>query len=166
MTRLACAALLFVLPSLTNALEAQSSRERDSVAVRTAFLATVAAHNAQDLDAMMTHFAEDAVLSYPGMQDTGLPHKPIREGFRKHLTPRPGIERVTSAEIEEILVSGDIAIVRALWTVESSREDPPATRRSQEKDLEVWRRQPDGRWQFVRGISFPWTAPRSAGAAP
>lgn len=136
-----------------------AARRADSIAVREAFEATVAAHNSGDVARMLPLIAPDAVISYPGMTDTGIPAKPIHDGFRKQMAPRPGVKRSYAAQIEEIIVSGDLAIVRAIWTVDWSRETPPASGKSVEKDLEIWGRQRDGSWKLVRGMSFPIRQP-------
>ncbi len=48
--------------------------------------------------------------------------------------------------IEEILVDGDLAVVRDRWR-ESARG-----KKVEFKSFEVWRRQPDGQWKIARWI--------------
>lgn len=151
-----CLTILAPTAALT---QTSASHRADSVAVRRAFESTVAAHNAGDVSRMLPLIAADAVISYPGLPDTGVPANPIHDGFRKQLAPRPGMTRAFVARIEEIIVSGDIAIVRALWTVDWTRESPAASGKSVEKDLEIWGRQGDGSWKLVRGMSFPVKQP-------
>ncbi len=55
-------------------------------------------------------------------------------------------------DIEEIIVSGNLAFVRVVWTVTIERG---GTRRvSTEPGLDVFRRDPDGRWRIVRILAF------------
>src|SRR5208337_3901354 len=62
---------------------------------------------------------------------------------RKTLADR-GVEMRYAPDIEEIIVSGDLAVVRLVWNVSIRRGPTPAI--SKEPGLDVFRRQPDGRW--------------------
>jgi ketosteroid isomerase-like protein len=57
-----------------------------------------------------------------------------------------------SADIEEIIVSGDLAAVRLVWTfrVRKGGED----RVSREPGLDLFRRQPDGAWRIARFLAY------------
>ena len=56
--------------------------------------------------------------------------------------------------IKEILVSGDLAVVRLTWTDTSLGKDgKPVTH--DEPGLDVFGRQSDGSWKIIRYIAFP-----------
>ena len=55
-------------------------------------------------------------------------------------------------EIREILVAGDLAAVRVFWTL-TTRHGAERTV-SLEPGLDVFRRQPDGRWSIARYLAF------------
>lgn len=57
-----------------------------------------------------------------------------------------------SPDIQVIIVSGDIAVVRLIWTLTLRNAAQKQTR--QEADMDVLRRQPDGRWAPHRFMAF------------
>jgi ketosteroid isomerase-like protein len=59
-------------------------------------------------------------------------------------------------EIVEVTVSGDMALVRDIWT-ETPRSDASKARRF--RSFEIWRRQPDTSWKISRWIDGPTYAP-------
>ncbi len=62
--------------------------------------------------------------------------------------------------IEEVLVSGNLAVVRDTWR--ETRHFGAASAKRTIKSFEVWQRQPDGKWRISRWISTPdrWVAAR------
>ena len=54
--------------------------------------------------------------------------------------------------IKEIVVSGDIAVVRLTWTLTVERGG--ATDTTTEEGMDLFRRQPDGRWSIARYLAF------------
>ena len=55
-------------------------------------------------------------------------------------------------DIEEILVSGDLAVVRLVWTVTIQRGPSPAV--TKEPGLDVFRREPDGQGRIIRFLAY------------
>ena len=51
-------------------------------------------------------------------------------------------------DIKEIIVSGDMAVVRLVWTAQVSRDGSPQVTETKEPGLDVFRRQPDGTWRI------------------
>jgi ketosteroid isomerase-like protein len=62
--------------------------------------------------------------------------------------------------IEEILVGGDLAVVRDIWRETIHFPGNTATAVRPIKSFEVWKPQPDGKWRITRWISAPepWQA--------
>jgi ketosteroid isomerase-like protein len=56
--------------------------------------------------------------------------------------------------IREVLVHGDIAIVRLIWTLTVTRPDVPGSAVSQEPGLDVFQHQADGKWRIIRYIAY------------
>ncbi|HEY9158071.1 YybH family protein [Candidatus Binatus sp.] len=56
-------------------------------------------------------------------------------------------------EIKEIIVSGDLAVVRLVWTLKvRPKNGPEETKR--ELGLDIFRRQPDGSWKIARYMAY------------
>jgi uncharacterized protein (TIGR02246 family) len=59
-----------------------------------------------------------------------------------------------SFDIKEIIVSGDMAIVRLVWTSRLSHSDSAQVIETKEPGLDVFRRQPDGTWRISRYMAY------------
>lgn len=59
-----------------------------------------------------------------------------------------------SFDIKEVIVSGDIAIVRLVWTSKVSQEGSSQVTETKEPGLDVFRRQPDGKWRIARYMAY------------
>jgi steroid delta-isomerase len=55
-------------------------------------------------------------------------------------------------DIHEIVVSGDLAVVRLTWTLTTELAGKQDT--TTEEGMDVFRRQPDGRWSIARFVAF------------
>ena len=58
-----------------------------------------------------------------------------------------------SSDIKEILVLGDIAVVRLVWTLTIKCEDGDVTK-SIESGMDLFRRQEDGSWKIMRYMAY------------
>jgi uncharacterized protein (TIGR02246 family) len=56
--------------------------------------------------------------------------------------------------VKEILVWGDVAVVRLTWTLTVRQKDSGRAVTSIEPGLDVFRRQSDGRWRIIRYIAY------------
>jgi len=63
-----------------------------------------------------------------------------------------------SPDIREIIVSGDIAVVRLFWTLTARKGGEQSV--TDEAGIDIFKRQPDGRWSIARFMSFS-TAPNT-----
>jgi ketosteroid isomerase-like protein len=57
-------------------------------------------------------------------------------------------------QIKEVIVSGDLAVVRLVWTL---KVRPAASARetvSREPGIDIFRKQPDGRWKIFRYLAY------------
>ena len=62
-------------------------------------------------------------------------------------------------DLKEILVSGDLAAVRLVWTLTVARKEGGVIETIQEPGIDIFRRQRDGLWKIARYLAFP-IAPR------
>lgn len=61
-------------------------------------------------------------------------------------------------------MSGDLAVVRVTWTTTITQGDPPRAATRLARDLQVWRREPDGSWKFARGMHYRTPLPADSAA--
>ncbi len=133
-------------------------------AIRAALGAWTDAFNAGRQEAVCDLFAPDLVATYQGQPDRDfaglceLLRSSLRNGSRSfHYAP---------PDVREILVSGDLAVVRLIWTLSVRGQDGSLLERLHEPGLDVFRRQPDGHWRIARFVAFGMPAPESAATAP
>ncbi len=104
--------------------------------------------NARDAVGVCDLFAPDLAYSIPeavhGTQETMC-------GNLAKLLARTDI-RVGYKEPDEIIVSGDIAVVRLTWTLRTEANGASDT--TTEEGMDIFRRQPDGRWSIARFVAF------------
>jgi uncharacterized protein (TIGR02246 family) len=122
----------------------------DEEALREAIARSAAAFNSNDAEAIIGQYAPDAVLSYPGLPD--MDYATLKKSYAE-MVNRPAGSAHTTPHIEEVFVSGDLGVIRVMWTTTT----PAGTRRM--KDLQVWRREQDGTWKFARGMHYRMTEP-------
>ena len=121
---------------------------KDEAAIRAKLAGWVTAFNAGDLKAAAGVWAPDLVGWSPeGDDDTY-----SREMVFASRAPGNPPGATYALEINEVIVSGDLAVVRDTWT-ETPRAEPAKARRF--RSFEVWRRQPDGSWKISRWIDGP-----------
>jgi ketosteroid isomerase-like protein len=122
--------------------------------IRAALENWTAQFNAGNAGATCDLFAPDLIADYRGQPERdydsqcALLHKALSDRSRKFHN---------SLEIKEIIVSGDLAVVRLVWTAEIKQINPPRTQTVQEPGLDVFRRQPDGTWKIARYLAYPAT---------
>lgn len=146
--------LLFLLALATPVLADSAA---DAAAIRAKIVKGAEAAMRGDAAGIMSHYAKDILLSYPGIADQD--YDTLWKGYA---APRPaGMTMRTEPEFDELLLSGDLAVVRVNWTTTLAFTDPPRQTTRQARDVQVWRREGNGEWMFVRGMHF-----RNAIAAP
>ena len=63
-------------------------------------------------------------------------------------------KKLVAIDLDHFHLSGDLAVTGVTWRTTITAPDGKVTLRG-ERDQEVWRREPDGRWRLFRGASFP-----------
>ena len=125
--------------------------DRPEAAIREALAKWTADFNARDTERICDLFAPDLVYDYRGFPERN--YEALCGLLRRSLTDRSK-QFAYALEIKEILVSGDVAVVRLVWTLRTMLPGAAAAVESKEPGLDVFRRQPDGSWKIVRYIAY------------
>jgi uncharacterized protein (TIGR02246 family) len=139
----------FALMLFTGA-EASASDEGEAQ-IRAALMRWTAAFNARDTTTVCDLFARDLRYDFRGARERG--YDDICELLRRSLTD-PGTRYTYSPAIKEILVAGDLAIVRLIWTLRTRKAGASEDRATEETGMDVFRKQPDGSWKIIRYIAY------------
>lgn len=116
--------------------------------IRNSLTRWVQAANRGDWKEAVKVWAPDLIGWYPGMPDDTYARE-IERAARGG-APRTKYE----LEIKEVMVSGQLAVVRDVWTF-TTRQESGRDLTETVRSFEVWRRQPDGAWKICRWISAP-----------
>ena len=108
------------------------------------------AFNAQDLATVCGLFAPD--LSYTVDDILNGSRDGLCAGIRAALARRDLKLHYDEPAIHEILVSGDLAVVRLTWTLTTEKTGVRDV--TTEEGMDVFRRAPDGLWSIARYIAF------------
>jgi uncharacterized protein (TIGR02246 family) len=108
--------------------------------------------NARNKPGAYSLFAADLVATYPGQPDRTF------EAMCKHLAavldhPKRRF-RYDVPEIHQILVSGDLAVVRLTWTLRITEAEKPEIV-VRERGMDVFKRQKDGAWKISVSYAYP-----------
>jgi steroid delta-isomerase len=120
--------------------------------IRSALMRWTADFNARNTGEICDLFAPDLRYDFQGLPERNyddicrLLHTSLSDAGKRFTYSPPAIK--------EIIVSGDLAVVRLTWTLTVRKEGTPDDVTSQEIGLDVFRRQPDGRWKIIRYIAF------------
>jgi steroid delta-isomerase len=117
--------------------------------IRAALTQWMADFNAGKADKVCDLFAPDLVAQYRGQPERG--YEALCGLLKRSLNDR-GKRYNYALAIEEIIVEGDIAVVRLTWTLDVRSAEGEST--SVEPGFDIFRRQPDGSWKIARYIAY------------
>ncbi len=130
---------------------AQTPAGEAETEIRGAFAQWTADFNARDATRICDLFAPDLVYDYRGFPERK--YADLCALLQRSLADRT--KQFTYAyDIKEIIVSGDMAIVRLVWTLTTTLPGAATPVVSKEPGLDVFRRQPDGNWRISRYIAY------------
>ena len=109
------------------------------------------AYGRQDQAGMARVWAPDVVGWYPGQP--AWTYADVEKALNRPPSNDPTRPSIRLS-IEEIMVSGDQAVVRDIWRF-TRRFSSDSVLSLKVYGFEVWRQQPDGRWRIARWISAP-----------
>ena len=130
---------------------AAQSADKPETAIREALAKWTADFNARDSARICDLFAPDLVYDYRGFPERN--YEALCGLLRQSLADRTK-QFTYVLDIKEIIVSGDLAIVRLVWTLKTTLPGTATPVESKEPGLDVFRRQPDGSWKIVRYIAY------------
>lgn len=107
--------------------------------------------NAGRSQAVCDLFAPNLIANYRGQPEKNF--DALCSGLRQTLTTGQRDYRY-ALELNEIIVSGDMAVVRLIWHLTVTDKKTGATTTSSDRGIDVFRLQPDGRWRIVRYIAY------------
>lgn len=108
------------------------------------------AFNAGNATAACDLFAPDLVYSIPEIPQGS--HESMCANLKRVLARSDIRFQYDPPAIHEILVSGDLAVVRLAWTLKIDGRGASET--SVEEGMDIFRRQADGRWSIARFVAF------------
>ena len=138
------------------AVPAMADPAADKAAIIERFQDWTAAFNARNADGVCDLFVPDLVYTIPelprGTRDT------MCANLAKLLARSDLHVSYADPDIHDIIVSGDLAVVRLTWTLTTRIKSDRDV--STEEGMDVFHRQPDGKWSIIRFIAFT-TAPNA-----
>lgn len=123
----------------------------DQAAIRSALTQWMADFNAGRADKVCALFAPDLIAQYRGQPERG--YEALCDLLKRSLGDRGKTYRYALA-IKEILVAGDLAVVRLTWMLTVRGKDPVSEITSDEPGIDIFRRQGDGSWRISRYIAY------------
>jgi steroid delta-isomerase len=135
---------------LAGAMPASAQPADAETAIRAALAAWTRDFNARDPSRICDLFAADLRYDYRGFPERdytalcGLLRRSLADSTKQF---------GYALDVREVIVSGDLAIVRLVWTLKTTVAGAPPIE-SKEPGLDVFRRQSDGTWKIVRYIAY------------
>jgi uncharacterized protein (TIGR02246 family) len=147
-----CGLLALVVASIAfMSSAAAQSDSPDQAAIRSALTQWMADFNAGDADGACRLFAPDLIAQYRGQPERD--YHGLCDLLKRSLSDRTR-SYTYSLAIKEILVAGDLAVVRLTWTLRVKPKDGTGESRSDEPGMDIFRRQADGSWKISRYIAY------------
>ena len=141
-----CIYLVTLLPPAA----AQNGGAADT-AIRAALTRWMADFNDRRIDKVCDLFAPDLVAQFRGQPETGFTG--LCDQLKRSLSDRTKTYSYGLA-IKEVLVFGDLAIVRLVWTLTVERKDPPASSPPTRSAWTSSGASPTGSWKISRFVAY------------
>jgi ketosteroid isomerase-like protein len=135
-----------ILPALLLAL-IQTPTGADEAAIRARLAEWRDAANRGDQRASLETLAPDLLTEFPGRPD-----RTYADAARSAPPSGPPTWR-HEFDIKEVLVEGDLGVVRVDFRSERRQPDGSWKLGEAIETMQVWRRQPDGKWRMARTLS-------------
>jgi len=107
--------------------------------------------NAGRTDKVCDLFARDLRSDYRGQPEQN--YESLCAQLGRSLTD-PSRRYAYALAIKEILVWGDVAVVRLVWTLRLTIKAENREITTREPGLDVFRREPDGKWRITRFMAY------------
>jgi steroid delta-isomerase len=146
-------AIVAVLAGVGATTAACADMSSDKAAITERLEHWTAAFNARDAAGVCDLFSPELIYTIPEVRNGNREELCTRLGA---LLAKTGLQlRYETPDIREIIISGNIAVVRLFWTLTARKGTDHDT--STEAGMDIFKRQPDGKWFIVRFISFSMT---------
>ena len=122
-----------------------------SATIRAELVAWTQAYNTRQADKVCGIFSEDLRYKFGNIRDRG--YNDVCPALHRLLGDDTHRSRYT-LDLREILVYDDIAVVRLIWTLDSSQAGSSATVRTLEPGMDIFKRQNDGTWKIIRYLAY------------
>ena len=139
-----------LLPVLASAATAQADSAAQAE-IRAALTKWTTDFNAGNADKVCALFAPDLIAQYRGQPERDW--NGLCDVLKRSLSDRSKTYTYSLA-IKEILVAGDLAVVRLTWTLTVKAKDAGGEISSDEPGMDIFRRQGDGSWKISRFIAY------------
>lgn len=112
--------------------------------------------NARNSSVVCGLFAPDLIAMFQG--------QPVRKFSEVCALLRRSLNDATrhyhyGLEIKDVFASGDLGAVRLVWTLTVTGKDGAVLETSVEPGIDIFQRQPDGKWKIARYLCFAQSAP-------
>jgi ketosteroid isomerase-like protein len=107
--------------------------------------------NAREADKICGIFSEELRYKFGQVPDRG--YSDVCTALRRSLGDATHRSHYT-LDLREILVYGDVAVVRLIWTLDESKEGSSVTVRSLEPGMDIFQHQKDGSWKIIRYLAY------------
>jgi ketosteroid isomerase-like protein len=142
--------MAFTLITLLGPATAQSSNPAET-AIRDALMKWTSDFNAGDREKICGLFAPELRYDYRGHPERRF--EEVCGLLQRSLSDRTKIYSY-SLQIKEVIVSGDLAVVRLVWTLKVIPIGSANETISEEPGMDIFRKQPDGSWKIIRYIAY------------
>lgn len=150
MIRNQSAVLVAIIMIVTTFAPAHADDVADRAAITQRLQRWTAAFNTKDAVGVCDLFAPDLLYSIPEMVRGT---QQMMCGNLAKLLAKTDVQvSYKNPDIHEIIVSGDVAVVRLTWTLTAEANGTKDT--TTEEGMDIFRRQPDGRWSIARFVAF------------
>ncbi len=140
----------FLLIAAATAVAAQPAGGAET-AIRNALSRWTSDFNARDAAHICDLFAKDLLYDYRGFPQRD--YESLCSLLRRSLADQKK-KFAYSLDIKEVIVAGDLAVVRLVWTLKVTVPGAANAVESKEPGLDVFRRQPDGSWRIIRYVAY------------
>jgi steroid delta-isomerase len=141
--------IAFVLLTATVA-PSHADEAADRAAITQRLQRWTAAFNAKDAVGACDLFAPDLAYSIPEMLRGT--KQTMCDNLAKVLARTDIQVNYKNPDVHEIIVSGDVGVVRLTWTLTAEANGAQDT--TTEEGIDIFRREPDGVWSIARYVAF------------
>jgi ketosteroid isomerase-like protein len=143
--------LVILILAMTPVAAPAAAEDDAQAAIRRALLQWTADFNARRADKVCNLFEPGLIYDFQGSPEQSFDD--ICPRLKRALGDDTRSWTYAQPDIKEILVFGDVAVVRLTWT-STVAGGAGGEVKSVEPDMDIFRRQPDGSWKIMRYMAY------------